>query len=732
MLDRPNNRLPNYHIIDTGGVATLQKTRYELERGQPHPLGATPDADGINFSLFADRATSVTLLLFSADDQVAPYTTIELDPARHRTFSFWHIYVRGLRPGVHYAYRVDGPRDLSGIGTRYDRNKVLLDPYARGNTDTLWDRVAACQPGDNLATSMRSVVIDQTSYDWENDRPLNRPLNETIIYEMHVRGFTRSPTSGVQHPGTFDGIVEKIPYLRELGITTIELMPVFDFDEKERLRISPVTGQPLTNYWGYDPFNFFSPQSAYCIDAEHGNHLTEFRDMVKALHRAGIEVFLDVVFNHTGEGDHRGPTISYRGLANSTYYHLSPEHKEYYMNYSGCGNSLNANHPVTQKLIVEALEYWVREMHIDGFRFDEAVILCRDQNGAPMIYPPVIWQIELSDALANTKVIAEAWDAAGLYQVGYFPGNRWGEWNGRYRDAIRHFVKGDQGFIENRTMIGRVADAIAGSADIFQAGGELPTNSINFVSAHDGFTINDLVSYNWKHNEANGEGNNDGSDNNLSWNCGAEGDTDDLAIEALRKRQVKNFAAILMLSQGIPMFIAGDEVRRTQKGNNNAYCQDNELAWFDWRLVEKHQETLRFFRELIVFRKRHHTLRRRGFFTGQQNPRGLYDIAWHGCRLYHPGWNDPSSTVLAFTMGGFPDDQNPDDTDLHVILNMHWQDLDFDIPPLVGRQWYYAIDTSLAAPVDILEDGVEPGEEARVIGPVYRARGRSVVVLISR
>ncbi|HEX9132901.1 MAG TPA: glycogen debranching protein GlgX [Ktedonobacteraceae bacterium] len=695
---------------------------YQIEPGHPHPLGAIPDENGVNFAVFSERATSVELLLFDKHDDPKPIHTIQLDPYKHRTFYFWHVYVRGLKPGASYAYRVDGPQDLQGRGDRFNRNKVLLDPFASGNTETLWNRANACGPEDNLATSMRSTVIDLAGYDWEGDRPLDRPLQETIIYEMHVRGFTRSPSSGCQNPGLFAGIIEKIPYLKELGITAVELLPVFDFDENEVKQLSSVDGTPLTNYWGYDPFSFFAPQSWYCKSPEAGNHYTEFRDMVKALHKAGIEVILDVVFNHTGEGDHRGPTISFRGFANSTYYLLSQQDRQYYLNYSGCGNTINGNHPITEKLIVDTLNFWVKEMHVDGFRFDEAVILCRDENGLPMLYPPVIWHIELEDSLADTKVIAEAWDAAGLYQVGYFPGYRWAEWNGRYRDTIRRFVRGDRGYIDGKTMVGRVADVIAGSASIFESG-ELPINSVNFITAHDGFTLNDLVSYNDKHNEANGEGNRDGSDNNLSWNCGVEGETDDPDIEALRKRQIKNFAAILLLSQGVPMFVAGDEIRRTQKGNNNAYCQDNEISWFDWNLAKKNQEMFRFFKQMIALRKSHPLLQRSRFFTGQLNQHGLADISWHGCRLNSPGWYDPNSSVLGFTMGGFDGD-----VDLHVMLNMDWQNLDFDIPSIEGRKWFRAVDTALPSPEDI----AEAGQEIEICGNTYHVNGRSAVVLLSR
>ncbi|MGD0580735.1 MAG: glycogen debranching protein GlgX, partial [Bryobacteraceae bacterium] len=591
-------------------ATTVLQTAPTVEKGAPHPLGATPGPEGVNFSLFSGNATGVELLLFDRHDSPEPSQMIRLDPFVNKSFHFWHVFVRGLQAGAHYAYRVEGPFDPAA-GQRFDPAKVLIDPYSRGNTDTLWHRAPACAPGDNVRTAMRSVVVDPAGYDWEGDRPLNRPMAETIIYEMHARGFTRSASAGVRHPGTFAGIVEKIPYLQDLGVTAVELLPVFDFDEKGTLR--EVDGQALANYWGYSTIGFFAPQCSYCVCPESGSHLNEFRDLVKALHRAGIEVILDVVFNHTDEGNHLGPTFSFRGIDNRDYYFLVPWDLQYYMDFSGCGNTFNCNHPVAQKLIVECLRYWVSEAHVDGFRFDEGSILSRGEDGLPAEHPPVVWQIELDDDLANTKVTAEVWDAAGLYQIGHFPGDRWAEWNGRYRDDIRRFVKGDPG------VVGAVASRIAGSADLYQNRGQLPVNSINFVNCHDGFTLNDLVSYNDKHNEANGEGNGDGINDNLSWNCGAEGESGDPAVNALRERQIRNLAAILLLSRGVPMFVAGDEARRTQQGNNNAYCQDNEVSWFDWTLPEKNAALVRFWKGMIGFRKRHDALRRGEFFSGAVN-----------------------------------------------------------------------------------------------------------------
>lgn len=696
---------------------TIQNTdviSYEIELGNPHPLGATPDGNGVNFSLFSEHATSVELLLFEQHDDLEPFQIIVLDPLLHKAYNFWHVYVKGLTSGTHYAYRVDGPRDLN-TGNRFDRHKVLIDPYAKGNTKTLWRRVDACLPGDNLASSMRSVVIDCNDYDWEGDRLLNRPTEDLIIYEMHVGGFTKSPTSGVRHPGTFAGIVEKIPYLQSLGITAIELMPIFDFDDTEPLRI--VDGQPLVNYWGYSTMSYFAPHAGYCVTPKAGSHVREFRDLVKALHKVGISVILDVVFNHTDEGNHQGPMFSFKGIDNQIYYYLVSGDRQYYYDYTGCGNTFNCNHPVGEKFILDCLRYWVSEMHVDGFRFDEGSVLSRGEDGKPLEHPPVIWAVELDDVLAQAKVIAEAWDAAGLYQIGYFPGYRWAEWNGRYRDDIRRFVKGTPG------IVGSIASRLAGSADLYQSRGHLPINSINFITAHDGFTLNDLVCYNDKHNGDNGENNQDGIDDNLSWNCGAEGITRDPWIEDLRNRQIKNFAVLLLVSQGVPMMVMGDEVRRTQQGNNNAYCQDNEISWFDWSLIPKNSGMLRFWQTAIARRKHFKELLRPRYFTGITNDRGLPDIAWHGTKLNSPGWHDPNARSLAFTLAGFDGDP-----DVHVMINLYWENLEFELPNIRGYRWYRSVDTALPSPQDI----VELGQEVLVSGDTYLVTARSIVILDSR
>jgi len=702
-------------VITKGTQQIRTESNQSLEPGRTHPLGATPDKQGVNFSLFSEHATSVELLIFDLPNDPQPTQIIKLNPKTNKTFHFWHVYVKGLKPGIGYAYRVDGPQDLHSSGHRFNRNKVLLDPYSKSNSYELWNRVDALDTKDNLTTSMRSVVVDINDYDWEGDRPLARPISSSIIYEMHVGGFTKSASSNSKYPGTFAGVIEKIPYLQELGITAIELLPIFDFDEEETLR--EVDGKSLTNYWGYDPHSFFAPETSYCYSPKDRSPITEFRDMVKALHKAGIEVILDVVFNHTSEGQHQGPIINFKGIDNSIYYHLVSFDKQYYMDYTGCGNTVNCNHPMVDKLIVECLEYWVKEMHVDGFRFDEGSILARGLDGAPMDNPAVLWHIETSGTLADTKMIAEAWDAGGLYQIGYFPGYRYAEWNGRYRDDVRKFVKGDPG------MAGAMATRLGGSADLYEDNGRAPINGINFITCHDGFTLKDLVSYNYKHNEVNGEGNRDGIEENLSWNCGVEGETDNPEVQALRKRQIKNFAAILLLSQGVPMILGGDEFGRTQQGNNNGYCQDNEINWFDWKLIDKNAEIFRFFKSMIAFRKRYGSLCRRGFFNGEINERGLADISWHGCHLNKPGWNNSNSRALAYTLGGFNGA-----VDVHVMLNMYWQGLEFEIPSLPDRNWFKVIDTAQESPLDILD----PCQKVLIEGDRCLVGDRSIVVLISQ
>ena len=616
----------------------------EVLAGCPHPVGCTPDKHGVNFSLYSKSATGVELLIFDKHDDAEPSQIITLNPHVNRTFHFWHAYVSGLKPGAFYGYRVDGPYEPQNSGCRHNKNLLVLDPYAKGISDSLWDRGAACNHDDNSDCSLRGVVVDSKDYDWEGDKPINRPICESIIYEMHVRGFTKHDSSDVKDAGTFKGVIEKIPYLKELGVNAVELLPVFQFDGSEVIRYNPNDGTPLKNYWGYSTMSFFSPHNEYCSSEDMMEYLNEFRDMVKALHKADIEVILDVVFNHTDEGNHQGPTFSFKGIDNNTYYYLEND-RQYYTDYTGCGNTFNCNHPVSEKFIVDCLLFWVKEMHVDGFRFDEASILSRGEDGAPLEHPPVLWQIELNEDLADTKIIAEAWDAAGLYQVGYFPGERWADWNGKFRDDVRSFIRGDAG------KIGAVASRITGSIDLYGSQDKLPTSSINFINAHDGFTLNDLVSYNEKHNYANGENNQDGANDNLSWNCGEEGETESLEIDALRNRQIKNFFFLLLVSQGTPMFVAGDEFRNTQFGNNNSYCQDNEISWLNWDALKQHQEIFQFVKKFIGFRKDIYEFHRKRYFDGEVNERGVQDITWHGTTLNNPGWDDPNARALSFSNG---------------------------------------------------------------------------------
>ena len=678
--------------------------------GRSFPLGATLDRTGTNFSLFAKSSRAAQLLLFDSADAPAPSRVIDLDPRANRTYHYWHTFVPGVAAGQLYAYRISGPFDPER-GLRFDPSKVLLDPYgkciARPAART---GDAARRPGDNIATALRSVVVDPAGYDWEGDAPIRRPFAKTVLYEMHVGGFTRHPSSGVApgKRGTFAGLIEKIPYLRDLGVSAVELLPVFAFDQDD--------GPPgLGNYWGYQPLSFFAPHDGYSSRRDPLGALDEFRDMVKALHRAGIEVILDVVYNHTAESHENGPTISFRGLSNETYYILAADRSRY-ANFTGCGNTLNANEPIVRRLILDSLRYWVSEMHVDGFRFDLASVLARDEAGRPMASPPILWDIESDPVLANVKLIAEPWDPGGLYQVGTFVGDSWTEWNGRFRDDVRAFLKGDGGVA--RAMAFR----LSGSPDVYAGEEREAEQSINFVTCHDGFTLNDLVSFNAKHNEANGESNRDGTDQNLSWNCGDEGATADPDVERLRNRQVKNFLALTLLSIGTPMLLMGDEVRRTQRGNNNAYCQNNEISWFDWTSSEKHADIHRFAKTLIAMRMNRHLPIERLDLTLNELLR-RQPFTWHGVRLNAPDWSHESHTLAAtVALAGYP-------VMLHLIINAFWGALEFELPALAeaGAAWRRCLDTSLDAPADICGWKDAPSVQERS----YRVHPRSVVVLVA-
>jgi isoamylase len=658
--------------------------------GRSFPLGATPVEGGVNFCVYSKRASRLELLLFDEAVDPEPAEVIRLDAPVHRTCHYWHAFVSGLDPGQSYAYRAFGPFDPAR-GLRFDPEKLLLDPYGRAvAVPDRYDRGAAHRPGDNTAVAMRSVVFDPGAYDWEGDAPLRRALAFTVIYEMHVAGFTRHPSSGVPPAteGTYAGMIDKIPYLRDLGVTAVELMPVFQFDPQD-------CPPGLVNYWGYSPVSLFAPHAGYSSLRDPIACVDEFRNLVKALHRAGIEVILDVVYNHTAEGDHLGPTLSLRGLDNETYYILDSDRARY-ANYTGTGNTLNANESVVRRMILDSLRYWVANMHIDGFRFDLASVLTRDETGRPMQRPPVLWDIQSDPVLAGTKLIAEAWDAAGLYQVGRFPGDTWLEWNGRFRDDVRRFLRSDDDGVMAFATRG------FGSPDLYGHKERGPEQSINFVTCHDGFTLNDLVSYNEKHNEANGEGGRDGSDENLSWNCGVEGPADDPAVERLRNRQVKNFLAATLLAVGTPMLSMGDEVRRT--------------------LLERHRDLHRFVKTLISQRR---------VLGGELGVQGLslnallrgVETQLHGVRLNAPdlGRESHSLAVTVQHRGRF--------TMLHVMFNAYWDPLVFELPPTTPGQppWRLWIDTYRDAPEDIHEPPFGP----LVQSPTYTVQPRSLVTLFA-
>ena len=685
------------------------KPRYQVAPGDWDQGGATVTAAGVNFCVFSRRAERVDLLLFDGEGATAPFQVIPLDPGANRTFFFWHVLVLGLPDGTYYNWRVCGRCDTRESGCRFDGAKALLDPWATTVNDRLWDRGRACRPGANPDRAIRAQVV-RDDYDWEGDEPIHIPLNQAVIYEVHLAGFTRHPSSGAPHPGTYRAFIDQIPYLQQLGITHVEFLPIMAFDPQD---VPPKTARlGLSNYWGYSTHSFFAPHPHYAVETARARD--EFRDLVKALHRAGIAVLLDVVFNHTAEGGAGGPTINLKGLGNEVFYHLDFDDRRQYRDYTGCGNTVNCNHPIVSRFLVDALVYWVRQMHVDGFRFDLASALGRGEDGNPQYHAPLLWQIELSPPLRRAHIIAEAWDAAGLYQVGDFPGLRWAEWNGRYRDLMRAFVRGDPG------LISEVATRIAGSSDLYQSRGRLPINSVNFITCHDGFTLWDLVSYDQKHNAANGEDNRDGSDHNLSWNCGVEGPSDDPQVLALRRRQARNLIGILLLSQGVPMLLAGDEVLHTQDGNNNTYCQDNALSWFDWGRVAANQPMLAFVRGMISLRRRHPSLTRDRFFTGRPEAnQTLPDIAWHGVDLNHPRWGDPEARTLAFTLAGV----GPAEPLLHVMINMSAEELAFAVPAPLGGSWMLTVDTAR-------EPGVfAPQAPAPLAGERIRVGPRSLVVI---
>lgn len=665
------------------------------------PLGTSESAGGVNFALFSRHASGVRLELFDHHADATPARIVDFDPARNRTGDVWHLWLAGIRPGQLYAYRVDGPYQPEE-GHRFNFNKLLLDPFATAISPLPdWDFGAVRgydpdAPEQDLIVSkvddagaMPKCVFTHEHFHWHDDRPLRHPWSRIVIYEAHVRGFTIHPSSGVEHRGTYRGLVEKIPYLKELGVTAVELMPVYEFNDGQIPSINPQTGKPLRNYWGYDPVAFFAPKASYSSAGGMGQQKLEFKEMVRALHHAGIEVILDVVFNHTAEGNELGPTLSFRGIDNAIFYMLASD-KRYYRDYTGTGNTINANHPVVRDHILGALRYWVVEMHVDGFRFDLASVLGRDGAGKLLTNAPLLERIAEDPILGGTKLIAEAWDAAGAYEVGSFSQRGWAEWNGRYRDDVRRFWRGDDG------MLGAFASRICGSADIYAKAGKCPECSINFVTCHDGFTLNDLVSYRDKHNEANGENNHDGSNENLSENYGVEGATTGAGIEALRKKQIKNFLLTLLVSRGVPMLLGGDEFRRTQGGNNNAWCQDNETSWYDWSSLQQHREIFRFASGMIAFRRAHPVLSKEQFYTDDE-------ILWFGAQGGLPDWADPKQKQFACLI--HEDEQNS----LYMMFNAGADAIDFSLPTVAPQtRWHLAADTARVAPKELFAAGEEP------------------------
>jgi glycogen operon protein len=683
------------------GTAAARGARPHLlvHRGHCRPFGATLRPGGVNFALFSRHATSVHLLLFR-EDRDEPVAEIPLDPALHKTGDVWHVFVEGVTPDLLYGYRVNGPQ-APRSGHRYNPRAVLLDPYALAlSGGQLW---GAPEVPPGAATARRGrVVLDE--FDWEDDVPPGTPLAQTVVYELHVRGYTHHASSGVRHPGTFAGLAEKVPYLKSLGVTAVQLMPVLEFDELDHPSRQAGRGPVLRNYWGYSPLSFFAPKASYAAQA--GREVRELKEMVKAFHRAGLEVILDVVYNHTCEGNEQGPVVSFRGLDNVIYYMLDREGR--YYNFSGCGNTINCNHPVVRDLILDSLVYLVSELHVDGFRFDLAAILGRGPDGRVLEDPPLLRHIAEHPVLAGTKLLAEAWDAAGLSQLGKFPAwGRWAEFNGWFRDDVRRFIRSEP-------AAAAVAKRICGSLDLYGDSARHPYHSINFVTCHDGFTLRDLVSYNFKHNEDNGETNRDGWNDNLSYNCGHEGPTDNPHIEALRQRQTRNFLTMLLISQGVPLLTAGDEFGRTQQGNNNAYCQDNEISWVDWSLAQKNAGLVRFTQLLIALRKRHFALSREQFVNR---------VSWHGTKIGDPDWTGQSRT-LAFQLHGWHGHPH-----VYVLFNSHWEWKKFQLPPHDGRwEWKRLVDTNLPPPEDIVEE-----KDAVPLRPAdhYVAAPRSAVVLMA-
>lgn len=705
--------------------------------GTPLPLGASVAEGGVNFSVFSRNATKVFLEFYSASEDSEPYAQVEFSPSENRTGDIWHAFVPGIKPGSLYLFRVDGPFEPSK-GHRFNVHQRLFDPYAKTITPVsvfynLPPDYSApldkndIEHGKNQCAKVfpKCVVIDNENFDWQGDKPINRPLSESVIYEVHLKGFTAGKNAGVSCPGTYAGFIEKIPYLKDLGITAVELLPIFEFDEFENSNVNPRTGERMKNYWGYSTINFFSPKVSFAADKTPGGCVNEFKTLVRELHKAGIEVILDVVFNHTAEGNEHGVALNFRGFENSVYYTLVGSHKEYYMNFSGCGNTMNCNHPIVRNFIIDSLRYWVLNYHVDGFRFDLASILSRGQEGDLLKFPPLTNAIAEDPVLGKTKIIAEPWDAGGAYQLGGFPGGRrWAEWNDRFRDDIRRFWRGDEYVSTN------AATRISGSSDLFTISGRAPYHSINYVCCHDGFTMNDLVSYNGKHNDENGEGNRDGSDSNWSYNHGYEGPTLNPVIEKMRNRQMRNYILTLLISQGTPMLLGGDEFRRGQQGNNNAYCQDNDISWFDWGNCSLNSALVSFTRKAIRLRKDHPVFRRTEFFKGSMAGKKP-DIQWYAADGSNPDWSK-ISRFLAFRLLGTFDSgaKKISDNDFFIAANTDRQDIMLRIPAITdSRKWYRIADTSIEDETSLLS--VE-NAETLISQDRYVLPASSMLILVAK
>lgn len=683
-------------------------------KGHCKKLGATFENGGINFAIYCKIAKTMELLLFKSIDDMNP-RIIKLDSANYKTSYYFHVFVEGLNDGQIYAWRVSEiirSKDYD----KWDPCKVLMDPYAHGIAiPKNYTRAKICMPGSNIHCCPKSVAIDVSGYDWEGDAHPNQSLNQMLIYEMHVKGFTADPSSGVPacKRGTYAGVIEKIPYLKQLGVSAVELLPVYQFDDK-------VGFQSKVNYWGYDPISFFVPHPGYSSDKSLHGPINEFRDMVKALHKAGIEVYLDVVYNHTSESGKDGPMFNFKGLARDEYY-ITTEDGEY-MNFTGCGNTVNAQSPVTKNMIRDSMAFWVEEMHVDGFRFDLASILSRNSKGVPVSDAPALLDLDGDYRFANVKLIAEAWDAAGLYQVGSLPGTRWREWNGQFRDVMRRFVKGDSGLV--KTLVHRVM----GSPDIYSSEFYDPYKSVNFVTCHDGFTLWDLVSYNQKYNHANGEENRDGTDQNFSWNCGAEGETEDPAINRLRLQQAKNLMFLNLTSIGTTMILMGDEILRSQAGNNNPYCQDNSISYMNWNLSPMQKEMLRFTSMLSSAKHvvtAHETAQINQMMSLSERLK-VSLVTLHGVRADEPDFSDDSHTIgLRYYWPGAHDYN-------YVFINSYWEPLYIELPDVPNgkdKKWYRVMDTGLLPPDDVtLARANAPVFEQR---STYRIGARSIVMFSS-